>query len=111
MRADVPQVLELAVLRAIGATPARVAGIVVVEAVFVALLACLVALLAAWPITAGLGAFVTAACLRGGLDVTLSLPGIFGWLALSTALSVVASLAPAATSTSRRSIREEISYE
>jgi hypothetical protein len=101
---------ELAVLRAIGATPARVAGIVVVEAVFVALLACLVALLAAWPITAGLGAFVTAAFLRGGLDVTLSLPGIFGWLALSTALSVVASLAPAA-STSCRSIREEISYE
>jgi len=101
---------ELAVLRAIGATPARVAGIVVVEAVFVALLACLVALLAAWPITAGLGAFVTAALLRGGLDVTLSLPGIFGWLALSTALSVVASLAPA-VSTSSRSIREEISYE
>ena len=101
---------ELGVLRAIGASPARVAGIVVVEAVFVAPLACLVAVLAAWPITAGLGAFVTAALLRGGLDVTLSLPGIFGWLALSTALSVVASLAPAA-STSRRSIREEISYE
>lgn len=101
---------ELAVLRAIGATPARVGGIVVIEAVFVALLAWLAALLAAWPITAGLGAFVTAAFLRGGLDITLSVPGIFGWLALSTALSVVASLAPA-VSTSRRSIPEEISYE
>jgi len=97
-------------VRALGATPARVAGIVVVEAVFVALLAWLAALLAAWPITAGLGAFVTAAFLRGGLDVTLSLQGIFGWLGLSTALSVIASLAPAVT-TSRRPIREEISYE
>ena len=40
----------------------------------------------------------------------LSPTGIFGWLMLSTALSVVASLAPA-VSASRRSIREEISYE
>jgi hypothetical protein len=50
------RLLEALVLRAIGATPARVAGIVVVEAVCVALLALPAALLAAWPITTGLGA-------------------------------------------------------
>ena len=43
---------ELGVMRAIGASPAMVGAIVVVEAVFVAMVAWALAVLAAWPITA-----------------------------------------------------------
>ena len=47
---------ELGVLRAIGASPAMVGAIVVIEAVFVAAIAWAMAVLAAWPITAAVGA-------------------------------------------------------
>jgi hypothetical protein len=101
---------ELGVLRAIGASPAMVAGIVVIEAVFVAVLAWALAVLAAWPLTALIGSFLTAALFRNGLDITLALAGIAGWLGISIALAFVSSLVPA-VSASRRSVREAVSYE
>ena len=101
---------ELGVLRAIGASPAMVGAIVVIEAVFVAAIAWAMAVLAAWPITAAVGAFLTAAIFRDGIDIVLAPAGVAGWLGISTALALVSSLAPAVRA-SRRSIREAVSYE
>lgn len=105
---------ELGVLRAIGATPRTVGAIVVIEAVFVVLMAWAIGVPAAWMITAGLGALMSNLMsllrMRGGLDVSLSPAAVAGWLGISVVLAVVASLAPA-LSASRRSIREAISYE
>lgn len=101
---------ELGVLRAIGATPGTIGGIVVIEAIAVAMLSWVPAVVAGWVITAVVGRSLMAALFRGGFDVTVAVTGAAGWLLLSTALSVVASLAPAA-SASRRSIREAVSYE
>lgn len=101
---------EFGVLRAIGASPTMVGGIIVVEAVFVAVLAWAIAVLIAWPITFGVGSFVTAALFPRGLDVSLAPAGIASWFGISTALAIVSSLAPA-VSVSRRSVREAISYE
>ena len=101
---------ELGVLRAIGASPAMVGAIVVIEAVFVAAIAWAMAVLAAWPITAAVGAFLTAAIFRDGIAIVLAPAAVAGWLGISTALALVSSLAPAVRA-SRRSIREAVSYE
>jgi ABC-type antimicrobial peptide transport system permease subunit len=101
---------EFGVLRAIGGSPAMVGGIVVIEAVFVAVVAWVVALAASWPLTFGLGRLLGAAIFRGGLEVSLSLAGVAGWLAISTILALLSSLLPAA-SAARHSVREVVSYE
>lgn len=101
---------EFGVLRAIGATPAAVGAIVVVEAAFVAGVGWVAAVLMAWPITALLGRFLTAALFPAGLDITLAPAGVAGWLALSLGIAVLASFAPA-LQVSRHSIRESISHE
>jgi putative ABC transport system permease protein len=101
---------ELGVLRAIGASPAMVGGIVVVEAVFVAVISWVLAVPAAWAITTGVGRLVTAALFPGGLDVIVPAPGVLGWLGIATTLSAVSSLAPA-VGASRRPVREAVSYE
>jgi putative ABC transport system permease protein len=101
---------ELGVLRAIGASPAMVGGIVVVEAVFLAVLAWGLAVLAAWPVSDLVGRFLTAALFPRGLDIAFARAGIVGWLVISTALAVLSSLVPA-VSASRRPVREAVSYE
>ena len=105
---------ELGVMRAIGGTPATVGGIVVIEAVFVVVLAWTLGVLGAWPITAALGALMSRMLsqikMQGGMVVSLSPLAIVGWLAIVVAVATVASLAPA-ISASRRSVRETISYE
>jgi putative ABC transport system permease protein len=105
---------ELGVLRAIGGSPAMVGGIVVLEALVVALLAWVLGVTLAWPITAGLGKLMSGLMalikMRGGLIVSLSPIGVAGWLGISTTIAIVSSLVPA-ISASRRSIREAVSYE
>jgi len=102
---------ELGVLRAIGASPTMIGGIVVIEAVFVAVLSWVLAVIAAWPIIAGVGNMLTLVLFRGrGFDITFAPAGVLGWLAIASALSVISSLVPA-MSASRRSVREAISYE
>jgi putative ABC transport system permease protein len=105
---------ELGVLRAIGGTPRTIGAIVVIEAVFVVLVAWAIGVVAAWGITAGLGALMSNLLsllrARGGLDVSLAPAAVAGWLGISIVLAVVASLVPA-MSASRRSIREAISYD
>jgi predicted lysophospholipase L1 biosynthesis ABC-type transport system permease subunit len=105
---------ELGVLRAIGATPRMVGGIVVLEAVFVVVIAWGLGVLLAWPITAALGtlmsSLLTLIKVRSGVLVSLAPAAVAGWLGIAAALAVVSSLAPA-WSASRRSIREAISHE
>jgi ABC-type antimicrobial peptide transport system permease subunit len=102
---------ELGVLRAIGASPASVAGVVVGEAVFVSVVAWLVAVAVAGAMTLAIAALVPrVAIFRDGLDVSLSATGVASWLAVSIVISVSSSVAPAMAA-ARRSIREAISYE
>jgi putative ABC transport system permease protein len=101
---------ELGVLRAIGAAPATVAGIVFVENVFVTLVSWVLALVAAWAIAAGAERAIGSVLFRGSFGVAVAPAGVLAWLVVSGALATLASLGPAFT-TSRRSIREAISYE
>jgi putative ABC transport system permease protein len=102
---------ELGVLRAIGASPMNVALVVVGEGVFVAVVAWVVAVAFAWAIAVAVGAFVPKVSIfRDGLDISLSVIGVMGWLAISAALSVASSVVPAMAA-ARRSIREGLSYE
>jgi putative ABC transport system permease protein len=102
---------ELGVLRAIGASPMNVALVVMGEAGFVAVAAWVVAVGVSWGIALAIGALVPRVSIFGdGLEVSLSLAGITGWLGISTVLSVISSVAPAVAA-ARRSIREAISYE
>jgi len=105
---------ELGVLRAIGATPTMVGGIVVLEAVFVVVIAWGLGVLLAWPITAALArlmsGLLTLVKARGGVVISLAPAAVVGWLVIAVALAVLSSLLPALNA-SRRSIREAISYE
>jgi putative ABC transport system permease protein len=105
---------ELGVLRAIGGTPATIGGIVVIEAVFVVVLAWMLGVAGAWPITAVLAALMSSLLtqikMQGGMVAWLSPMAIVGWLAIVVMVATVASLAPA-ISASRRSVREATSYE
>jgi len=102
---------ELGVLRAIGASPANVALVVVSEAVFVTVVAWVMAVAAAWAIAFAASAFVPRISMfRDGLDIALSALGVGGWLAISTVLAIASSVVPA-IGAARRSVREAISYE
>jgi len=101
---------EFGVLRAIGATPGRVAGLVMSEAAVLALLAWSISLTAAWVLTTAVARLLTQILFRRGLDASLSTPALVVWFVLSTALCVGASLVPA-LSASRLSIREATSHE
>lgn len=87
-----------------------VATIVAIEAVFLACLSWTVAVLAAWPITAGIGRLLTATLFPDGMRVLLAPGAVAGWFAIALALSLVASVGPALNA-SRRSVREAVSYE
>jgi ABC-type antimicrobial peptide transport system permease subunit len=100
---------ELGIMRAIGGSPATVAGIVVIEAVFIVVLAWMLGVIGAWPITAALGALMTN-LMAVVKVVSLSAASVFGWLAITVVLAAIASLVPA-ISASRRSVREAIGYE
>lgn len=102
---------ELGVLRALGASPVRIAQVVVGEGVFVTLVAWILAAAASWAVAVAVSALVPhLSIFSDGVDISLSAVGIVGWLLISTALSVVSSIVPA-ISAARCSIREAISYE
>jgi putative ABC transport system permease protein len=76
----------------------------------VALLSWLLAALAAWPVSKGLGNLLVSSLFQNGLDFSFELKGLFVWLAVSILLSLLASFLPA-WHASQRSVREEIGYE
>jgi putative ABC transport system permease protein len=101
---------ELGVLRTIGATPAMVRGVVISEALFIAIVSWPLSLIGALPIIAVLDKSFTALLFRRGFNMTFSFAAIATWLAISAALAIVSSVVPAIAA-SRRSIREAVSYE
>jgi putative ABC transport system permease protein len=102
---------ELGVLRAIGASPAAIAGIVVIESISIAALSWAAAVSAASALTALLGYGVgMMPVFRGQFAVRWPISGPASWLAIAVALSALASVVPALTA-SRRSIREAVAYE
>jgi putative ABC transport system permease protein len=101
---------EMGVLRAIGATPAAVGGIVVAEGVAIGILSWTLAALAAWPLSKVLGELLVKSVFTSGLDFRVEPAGLLVWLAVSIGLGIAASLLPA-WSASRTSVREALSHE
>lgn len=101
---------ELGVLRAIGASPAAIRGIVMLESTFIALVSAVLALLVAIPVSVVAGRLLTALVVREGVRSAVDWRAMFLWLAFSLMLGVVSSLVPAVIA-SRRSIREAINHE
>jgi putative ABC transport system permease protein len=101
---------EMGVLRAIGATPRVVWLIVAAEGLVIGLLAWVLAGLAAWPVSKGLGDLLVKLMFQSGLDFSFEQRGLWIWLGVSIVLSLAASFLPA-WHASRRSVREAIGYE
>jgi putative ABC transport system permease protein len=101
---------EIGVLRAIGATTAAVAGIVVAEGVLVGVLSWLLAVPFSYPGARVLSDVVGLAWSNRPLQFSYSVSGLALWLAVVTALSALSSLWPALRAT-RVTIREALAYE
>lgn len=101
---------EMGVLRAIGATPLAVWSMIVTEGLAIALLSCVLASIAAWPVSKIIGDLIARRMIRGGLDFSFELRGLGIWLAVSLALGSIASFLPA-WHASRSSVREALGYE
>lgn len=86
---------ELAVLRAIGASPRAVGVLVVAEALVVSLAAWAASVAVAWPLSRAVSDALVRALMRSPLDFALDARGPVGWLVLSVALTVAASAVPA----------------
>ncbi len=101
---------EMGVLRAIGATPRAVWGIVAAEGAVVGLLSGLVAALAAWPASKAIGDLLVGLMFQSAPDFRFELRGLLIWLAASVVLGAAASFLPA-WHASRGSVREALAYE
>ena len=101
---------EMGVLRAIGATPRAVWGIVAAEGAVVGLLSGLVAALVAWPASKAISDLLVGLMFKSGLDFRFELRGLVIWLAASILLGAAASFFPA-WHASRGSVREALAYE
>ena len=101
---------EMGVMRALGATPRTVWLMVVAEGIVIGVLSWTVAAVLAWPISKGLGDFITKVMFRSGLDFTFEPLGLLIWMVVSISLSAVASFLPA-WKASRVTVREALAYE
>jgi ABC-type antimicrobial peptide transport system permease subunit len=101
---------EIGVLRAIGATPSVIGRILMVEALFVTLVAWILAVAVATPLSRSLGEYFGNAIVEYPFDAATSVDGMFICLLVMSALSVLATLGPARMAT-RQSVREAVSYE
>lgn len=101
---------EMGVLRAIGASPATVLLIVVVEGITVGVLSWALAALAAWPLSRGVGNLLVENLFKSGLDFAVDPRGPLIWLLVSIVLAAAASLVPA-WQAARRPVREALDYQ
>ncbi|HJQ37499.1 MAG TPA: FtsX-like permease family protein, partial [Thermoanaerobaculia bacterium] len=101
---------EMAVLRAVGATPRTVWLLLVTEGCVLAVLSWLLAALAAWPLSKALGNLLLTVVFKRGIDFRFELQGLVIWLAISLVLGAAASFIPAKHSTSQP-VREALGYE
>lgn len=103
---------EMGVLRAIGATPARVILMVLAEGVIVGLLGWMVATMTAWPLSKLVGDLLLGLMFRTAAEIPVVIEplGVIIWLVVSVVGSALASLWPA-WQASRMSVREALTYE
>lgn len=101
---------ELGVLRAIGASPAVVMGIVVIEGVVVGLISWLAAAVIAGPLSRFFGNFLISFMFRSKLDFMFQLNGLWIWLVIAVVVSAISSLMPARSAT-KLTVREALAYE
>jgi len=101
---------EMGVLRAIGASPSVVMGIIVAEGVVTGVMSWVVAGLAAWPLSWVAGNFLAFLIFKSRLDSVFQLQGLWIWLAFSVLLAGMASLLPA-RSAAKLTVREALAYE
>jgi putative ABC transport system permease protein len=100
---------EIGVMRAIGASSGRIAGLFIGEGLILGLLSWLIAL----PLSIPAGYLMTqalAAALQGEIVYNYTPTGALYWLGIITALSIAASWFPAWGST-RISVRESLAYQ
>lgn len=98
---------EFGIVRSIGATPGDLKTSIVAEAVLMTALGTLASLAIAYPITAGLGAFLGGLSLRTAIPVSVDWPLAGLWLVVSITAGVLASL-NAGSKASQITIRETL---
>jgi putative ABC transport system permease protein len=86
---------EIGVMKTIGATPRRIARLVVGEALLVAVLSWGVATALAVPLTALVGKTVGMLSFRVQLPLVMDLTAVASWLGLVVVVAVIATLLPA----------------
>jgi putative ABC transport system permease protein len=101
---------EMAVMRALGATPRTVWLMIVAEGVVIGLLGWVIAAVLAWPISKAVGNSFVRVLFRSGLDFTFEPMGLLIWMVVSIGLSAAASFLPAWRA-SRITVRESLAYE
>jgi putative ABC transport system permease protein len=101
---------EIGVMRAIGASSLGIGKVFVIEALCIGLLSWLAGAILALPVAVLLSYQVGVMFLQSPLTFSFSILGVGIWLALSAALSILASLLPA-WNASRLSVRDVLSYE
>ena len=101
---------EIGVMRAIGAAPDRIQKLIASESGIIALLS----LLAAWPISLGLSAYLSylvgALSFRTPLSLTISFPAMAEWTGLLLIVGLIATLVPSRRA-NRISTREALAFE
>src|SRR3984885_1620999 len=101
---------EMGVLRAIGASPSVVMGIIVAEGVVIGVMSWILAALAAGPLSRGAGNFLPFFIFKSRLDSVFELQGLCIWLAFSALSAGAASLLPARFA-AKLTVREALAYE
>lgn len=99
---------EIGIMKAIGASPAMVLWIVLGEAVTIAVLSWLVAIVVAAPLILAIGQ-LSAGMFGSALPFALPLPALALWLGIILVIAAVASIWPASRA-SRLVVREALAY-
>jgi putative ABC transport system permease protein len=101
---------ELGVLRALGASPSVVMGIIVAEGMVIGVMSWILAAVAAWPLSRLAGNFLTFLIFKSRLDSVFEPQALWIWLAFSVLSAGVASFLPA-RSAAKLTVREALAYE
>ena len=100
---------EIGVMKAIGATPARVTAMILTEALFIGALSYLAALLFSLPLTAAVDTLIGNVGFLAPLPFVLAFEAMLIWLVLLATVSIAATLLPARRA-SRLTVREAIAH-
>jgi putative ABC transport system permease protein len=101
---------ELGVLRALGASPSVVMGMIVAEGMVIGVMSWILAALVAWPLSRLAGNFLTFLIFKSRLDSVFEPHALWIWLAFSVLSAGVASFLPA-RSAAKLTVREALAYE